>query len=444
MKPGTPRADARDEWDEARRNPAGPAPADAEPSPTSAQPFRLTPKSIRQLLADHPELRQPVVHGLLRRGETLNCIAAPKTGKSWLVLGLAFAVATGRTWLDSLKTEPGDVLIIDNELHGETIANRIPTVARAMNIELAAIADRVEVVDLRGRLCDLRILATELKRLPRDRFRLVALDAFYRFLPEGTDENDNGAMAALYNLLDDVAGQVGCAFVLVHHTSKGSQSGKLITDVGAGAGVQSRAADSHLVLRPHAQDGVICVAAEVRSWPRVESFCLRWDFPVWRRDDSCDPTDLRQPKSTGRKNAEPKQEKPAPKTWTPEEFVAQFVRGEPLTKVEIVNAAVEAGATRRHAQDLFVIAESRGLVHQWSGGGNTLKRYASVPPPAAPSEDDGASVCARARPPTPPRGRGSGTGAGKKKRTQTQASSKPGAKSKPEPRRPTDQNAATE
>ncbi len=35
----------------------------------------------------------------LRRGETMNVIAPPRTRKSWLVLGLAMAVATGRRWL---------------------------------------------------------------------------------------------------------------------------------------------------------------------------------------------------------------------------------------------------------------------------------------------------------------------------------------------------------
>jgi hypothetical protein len=41
--------------------------------------------------------------------------------------------ATGRPWL-GFHTVKGDVLILDNELHGETSANRIPKVADARGI----------------------------------------------------------------------------------------------------------------------------------------------------------------------------------------------------------------------------------------------------------------------------------------------------------------------
>ncbi len=51
-----------------------------------------------------------------------------------------------------------------------------------------------------------------------------------------TDENDDAAMCRLYNLIDAYAEQLGAAFILVHHTSKGNQSGKGVTDVGSGAG----------------------------------------------------------------------------------------------------------------------------------------------------------------------------------------------------------------
>src|SRR5262245_32894693 len=41
-----------------------------------------------ELLRRYPDLRPAVIEGLLRQGETLNLIAAPKVGKSWLTLGL--------------------------------------------------------------------------------------------------------------------------------------------------------------------------------------------------------------------------------------------------------------------------------------------------------------------------------------------------------------------
>ena len=71
------------------------------------------------------------------------------------------------------------------------------------------------------------------------------------------DENDNGTMASLYNYLDSIADYLKCCFVLIHHTSKGNQFLKDIIDVGAGAGAQSRATDTHLILRRHEEGDVV-------------------------------------------------------------------------------------------------------------------------------------------------------------------------------------------
>jgi len=74
--------------------------------------------SAGQLFKNHPELRPPVITGLLRTGETMNIIAPPKYGKSWLVTDLAMAVATGRRWLDAFGTAPGNVLILGGRKGG--------------------------------------------------------------------------------------------------------------------------------------------------------------------------------------------------------------------------------------------------------------------------------------------------------------------------------------
>ncbi|MCL2646535.1 MAG: helicase RepA family protein [Phycisphaerales bacterium] len=132
-------------------------------------------------------------------------------------------------------------------------------------------------------------------------FRLIILDAFYRFLPRDTDENDNGAMAQLYNLVDRYADETGAAFVLIHHTSKGDQSGKSITDLGSGAGAQSRAPDAHIGLRYHEEDDAVVMEASVRNWPPPAPLCLRWQYPIWIPDPTLDPAALRSPGSRKRK-----------------------------------------------------------------------------------------------------------------------------------------------
>ena len=221
----------------------------------------------------------------------MNIIAPPKTGKSWIVLDLALAVASGRPWI-GLAVERGEVLIIDNELHPETMANRVPMVANKRGLSHSDYADTLFVDNLRGRLKSLADMESYFDQIEPGRFKLIVLDAWYRFMEPNTDENDNGAMTQMYNLLDKFAGRLGCSFVCIHHSTKGNQTGKSITDVGAGAGAQSRAADAHLILRQHAEPGCFVAEAVARSWAPPVPICLRWEFPVWHTEPGLDPLQL--------------------------------------------------------------------------------------------------------------------------------------------------------
>lgn len=360
--------DAKDETQEAMH-------ASGE-EPTLTPAFR----SVAQLIADHPSLRWPVIEGLLREGETMNVIASPKAGKSWLVTDLALAVATGRQWLKRYSTHAGNVLILDNELHGQTTANRIPKVAAARGIALSDYGERVFVENMRGRLVDIFALEEYFAGIEPGRFRVIVLDAVYRFMPKGMDENDNGSMAAVYNRIDNYAQRLGCAFVLIHHTTKGNQSAKSITDVGAGAGSQSRAADAHLILRPHEEVDTVVLEAAVRSWPPMEPLCLRWAFPVWEPADELDPARLRGEQPNKRTSKAPA---PKPEEWNAGRFAEKFITAQPQSKARIYEAAQAQGISSRRAKRLLDLAVEDGAVHLWPWEGPS-KAYASVPPPAKP------------------------------------------------------------
>lgn len=252
------------------------------------------PVPLRKLVVDHPRLRPPVVDGFLRRAEVANVVADPKRGKSWLGYGLAFAVADGFSWFDRFPCVQGDVLLIDAELHPETISYRLPKAAEAAGASPDCV-DRIEVWALRGKGVDLFSLGQAIRKLPRNRYSLVLLDAWYRFLPPGISENDNAAVMSLYNTIDGYTNHLNAAWVNIHHASKGDQSAKGTTDVGSGAGSQSRAADTHLIIRPHEDDGVAVVDAVVRSFPPVESFAIQFDFPAWFLDRTADVSRLRRP-----------------------------------------------------------------------------------------------------------------------------------------------------
>ena len=115
----------------------------------------VQPITLGRLLDEHPRLRETTIDGLLRRGETMNLIAPAKRGKSWLSNHAALCFATGGQFLSTYQCRKGRVLLIDNELHKDTIAFRLRSVAEAMELQPKAYRLEIEVVALRGRLRDL-------------------------------------------------------------------------------------------------------------------------------------------------------------------------------------------------------------------------------------------------------------------------------------------------
>jgi len=242
-------------------------------------PVKIEPVSIRDLIRSYPDLRPTVIDGVLRRGETANIIASPKVGKSFLSGNLAWSIADGRPWLSHDVTQ-GRVLIIDNELHPETIASRLDNIAREMQID-AAKSDAIDVISLRGQNIDIYHLEMRLAAIEPGTYTLCILDALYRTLPAGTSENDNAMMMAIYNRLDYYAAAWDVAVAVVHHSSKGAQGDKSVTDVGSGAGAISRAADTHIVIRPHEQPELCVLECVTRSFKSPKPVSISFDWPIW-------------------------------------------------------------------------------------------------------------------------------------------------------------------
>ncbi|MEM1224582.1 MAG: AAA family ATPase [Planctomycetota bacterium] len=244
----------------------------------------------------YPARAEHLIDGWLREGETMTFIAASKEGKSWMSYGMALAVATGTSWLGS-KTKQGTVLLIDNELRPEELSFRIGTVADSMFIGAEDIEDRLYMETMRGRWPDIESIDSMLRKdYQSENLSLIIVDALYRALPGGISENDNAAITKVFNQIDAIAKRHRCAVALVHHASKGDQSGKSITDVGSGAGAVARATDTHVVLRPHEEDSCAVMEAVRRSGKQPEARSLRFQFPLWVPETSLQPV-VRVPKS---------------------------------------------------------------------------------------------------------------------------------------------------
>jgi hypothetical protein len=195
-------------------------------------------------------------------------------------------------------------MICDNELHPSTLAHRIPLVGEAMGLPPELYVNDLDIIPLRGKLRSFADIVADFDAIQPGQYSIIGFDAKYRFILPGVSENDNSAETLFYNLADELATRTGAALVFIHHTSKGLQSDKRITDVGSGAGAQSRAADCHIILREHEEPNVAVMDAALRSFAPVAPKALRWSFPLWQADEQLDPARLkRQPTGSQQQQA---------------------------------------------------------------------------------------------------------------------------------------------
>ena len=366
-----------------------PCVGDALAATPAAADSALVITPICELSAAHKELRKPIIHGLLRSGETMNIISAPKMGKSWMVNALAIKASLGQEWL-GFQCAKTRVLLIDNELHGETTARRIPSLCDAMGINIDQLKD-LDTLNLRGNLIDFSKLGPVLfDKIEKGRYGIVILDAFYRFLVAGMAENDNGAMAGVYNMIDQWAEKLGCCFIMIHHTSKGNQSDKDVTDVGSGAGSMSRAADTHLILRHHEDEHHLVLDAAVRSFAPVEPKVLHWQFPLF----SCagEDKDAKRLKRKGQTDD----------GWTPERFVDEVWGDKTLSSHQALAIALGYKLSANRVKTLRQAALGAGLLNAETLRGPykkvticnpiTLSEALSISPSNVPLSNDAGAV----------------------------------------------------
>jgi len=62
----------------------------------------------------------------------------------------------------------------------------------------------------------------------------------------------------------------------------------------SGSGVFARDPDSLITFTKHEEEGAFTVDMVLRNLPPVEPFVVRWEWPLFRREESLDPSKLKQ------------------------------------------------------------------------------------------------------------------------------------------------------
>ncbi|MFH1219106.1 MAG: AAA family ATPase [Candidatus Eisenbacteria bacterium] len=165
-------------------------------------------------------------------------------GKTWLVLGLALAVAQGGLWLGHFKTTNGTVLLIDEE-SGEPLLKKRLELLGARSISSPC---PLWIACFQGPQLDTpggqEELASEIRRLG---VKLVIIDSLVRV--HTRDENSASDMKILTSGLARITRVEDCAILLTHHARKKTKESNDAGQMLRGTSELKAAVDLHLYAR---------------------------------------------------------------------------------------------------------------------------------------------------------------------------------------------------
>ena len=160
--------------------------------------------------------------------------AASGSGKSWLGIDLAIACASGRPWCHFIETTKTKVLYINEEIEKRKFWGRFCMMHPTDIPDLHIIQKKNTKVDKPLHLNKL------VRYVKENEIKLVIIDTFVRI--HSMDENDNGAVAKLYDRFQELI-DAGAAVVVLHHNKKLAPGSAITQDTMRGASDLAAQAD---------------------------------------------------------------------------------------------------------------------------------------------------------------------------------------------------------
>ncbi|HQT63435.1 MAG: hypothetical protein B7Z75_10830 [Acidocella sp. 20-57-95] len=192
------------------------------PAKAEAKPLSLVAFSCAELLAmSLPEREVILTPWLPEKGLTM--VYGPRgIGKTHLLMGCAWAIASGGKFLAWKASKPRKVLIIDGEMPGQVLQERLATIARDAQHEPSPGFLKFLPMDMQERGLDLANEADQIAlEIVIDDADVIIVDNIST-LSQGGRENEGESWLPVqqWALLQRRAGR---SVIFVHHAGKGGQ-----------------------------------------------------------------------------------------------------------------------------------------------------------------------------------------------------------------------------
>jgi RecA-family ATPase len=246
-------------------------------------------------LANPPKLPPELIEGVVRLGHKMMISGASKSGKSFLLMELAIALAEGTKWL-GFQCKKSKVFYINLEIDRPSFINRFVQIYEALNLKPKHHHD-IAIWNLRGESMPLDKLAPILiRRVAQRGYDAIIIDPIYKVITG--DENNASDVGAFTNLFDKICKETGCTVIFSHHHSKGPQGFKRAMDRASGSGVFARDPDALVDLielnitedfrQYHSQNESATawrMESSLREFHNLKPLNFWFEYPIHRIDD---------------------------------------------------------------------------------------------------------------------------------------------------------------
>lgn len=242
------------------------------------------PVPLEDIWDDPPPVAPVLIDGVLRQGHKMIISAPSKSGKSFALIELAFAIAEGYNWFGSRCTQ-GRVLYINMEIDDPSCYRRFIDVYKGYGKQNDNHIENITVWGLRGFSMPLSQLTPEIiKRAGKD-YAAIIIDPLYKVM-DG-DENSNSDISAMVGQFDKIARETGASVIYAHHFAKGVGGDRDAIDRGAGAGTFARDPDAILTMTALDVTDPVDPARTawrmeyvLREFPNKEPVSFWWNHPL--------------------------------------------------------------------------------------------------------------------------------------------------------------------
>lgn len=225
--PGLPEKGGVDDWLPA----GGTAEALYDLVDTAAKPFESQPYSSRFDAVTWGEIDAPgktyehLIKGILTKNELSMLLGESQSGKSFIAIDLAMAVARGLPWFNH-RSQRGGVIYQAGESATGVRRRRLPAYRRYYDVarEPLPFVLLQSPLDLYSSDNDAEAFIEECKHWSRTfggvPLELIVIDTFNKATP-GANENDGKDMGAVLARCDMIRRKTGAHVMLVHHLNSG-------------------------------------------------------------------------------------------------------------------------------------------------------------------------------------------------------------------------------